>query len=67
MPTSTLKTKKVTVKKKCCKKDLRCAQCPVVLMRLEKQGYASRSAKDKRRYWILGKVPKKILHLARRR
>ena len=57
---------KVTAKKKCCKDKPRCAKCPVVLMRLEKLGYAEQ-AKDKRGYKVEKIVPKKVLLVARQR
>ena len=56
---------KVTAKKKCCKDKPRCAKCPVVLMRLEKLGYAE--AKDKRDYKVEKNVPKKVMLVARQR
>ena len=57
---------KVTAKKKCCKDKPRCAKCPVVLMRLEKLGYAEQ-AKDKRGYKVDKNVPKKVMLVARQR
>ncbi|MGE9807148.1 MULTISPECIES: hypothetical protein [unclassified Janibacter] len=59
------KTKQVSAKKKCCKDDLRCKTCPVVLLRLSKMGYAERD--DARRYVVDRKVPKKALLVARQR
>ncbi len=57
----------VRAKKKCCKDKPRCQKCPVVLMRLEKLGYAQRTGEGKREYRLDGKVPKKVLVLARQR
>jgi hypothetical protein len=57
---------KVTAKKKCCKDQPRCAKCPVVLMRLEKLGYAE-PTKDKRGYKVKRNVPKKVMLVARQR
>ena len=54
-------------KKKCCKDKPRCAQCPVVLMRLEKMGYAERDAEKPRRYAVDKSVPKKAMLIARQR
>ena len=45
-------TKVAKAKKKCCKDKPRCAQCPVVLMRLEKMGYAERDDEKPRRYTV---------------
>lgn len=56
---------KVKAKKKCCKDKPRCETCPVVLMRLEKLGYAER--KDKREYKVSKNVPKKAMVVARQR
>ncbi len=55
----------VTAKKKCCKDKLRCKKCPVVLMRLERLGYAERE--DKRSYIVDKNIPKKALLVARQR
>lgn len=55
----------VKAKKKCCQDDLRCGRCPVVLMRLEKMGYAERE--DKRAYEVAKVVPKKAMLVARQR
>lgn len=57
---------KVTAKKKCCKDKPRCAKCPVVLMRLEKLGYAEQR-KDKRDYKVAKDVPRKVMLVARQR
>ena len=54
-------------KKKCCKDRPRCATCPVVLMRLEKMGYAERDADKPRRYVVDKTVPKKAMLVARQR
>lgn len=55
----------VTAKKKCCKDKPRCKKCPVVLMRLERLGYAEREGK---RSYVVGKnVPKKAMLVARQR
>ena len=54
-------------KKKCCKDKPRCAQCPVVLMRLEKMGYAERDEDRPRRYLVDKSVPKKAMLVARQR
>jgi hypothetical protein len=59
---------KVTkAKKKCCKDKPRCAECPVVLMRLEKMGYAERDPDKPRRYTVDKTVPKKAMLIARQR
>ena len=60
-------TKAAKAKKKCCKDKPRCAQCPVVLMRLEKMGYAERDAEKPRRYAVDKNVPKKAMLVARQR
>jgi hypothetical protein len=57
---------KLTAKKKCCKDKPRCAKCPVVLMRLEKLGYAEQG-KDKRAYKVEKNIPKKVMLVARQR
>jgi hypothetical protein len=54
-------------KKKCCKDKPRCAMCPVVLMRLEKMGYAERDDEKPRRYEVAKNVPKKAMLIARQR
>jgi hypothetical protein len=54
-------------KKKCCKDKPRCAMCPVVLMRLEKMGYAERDDTKPRRYEVDTNVPKKAMLVARQR
>ena len=54
-------------KKKCCKDKPRCAQCPVVLMRLATMGYAEKDAEKPRRYTVDTNVPKKALLIARQR
>jgi len=54
-------------KKKCCKDKPRCAACPVVLMRLEKMGYAERDTDKPRRYTVEKNVPKKAMLVARQR
>ena len=54
-------------KKKCCKDKPRCAQCPVVLMRLEKMGYAEQDADKPRRFTVDTNVPKKAMLIARQR
>lgn len=53
----------MTAKKKCCKDKERCMKCPLVLMRLTKMGYAEKDSKAV--YKVAGKVPKKVLVLAR--
>nr|WP_233243787.1 MULTISPECIES: hypothetical protein [Solirubrobacterales] len=57
--------KKITAKKKCCKDGPRCKKCPVVLKRLETQGYYERL--DRRTYTVVEIVPKAALKAARRR
>jgi hypothetical protein len=57
---------KVSAKKKCCKDTLRCKQCPVVLMRLAKLGYAEK-LEPKRKFKVDKKVPKKAMLVARQR
>ena len=54
-------------KKKCCRDKPRCAACPVVLMRLEKLGYAEQDADKPRRYVVDKPVPKKAMLVARQR
>ena len=60
-------SKLAKAKKKCCKDKPRCATCPVVLMRLEKMGYAERDAEKPRRYVVDTRVPKKAMLVARQR
>ena len=60
-------TKVAKAKKKCCKDKPRCAECPVVLMRREKMGYAERDADKPRRYMVDKSVPKKAMLVARQR
>ena len=60
-------TRLAKAKKKCCKDKPRCAACPVVLMRLEKMGYAERDAEKPRRYVVDKTVPKKAMLVARQR
>ena len=60
-------TKPAKAKKKCCKDKPRCAQCPVVLMRLAKMGYAEQDADKPRRYVVAEDVPKKAMLVARQR
>ena len=70
MPKKSKAPKGTTVakaKKKCCKDKPRCAQCPVVLMRLEKLGYADRDEDRPRRYVVDKNVPKKVMLVARQR
>ena len=55
----------VRPKKACCKSGPRCKRCPVVLRRLEAEGYALRVTK--RRFEVEAKVPKKVLRRARKR
>ena len=70
MPKNSKAAKGVKVakaKKKCCKDKPRCAMCPVVLMRLEKMGYAERDDAKPRRYEVAKNVPKKAILIARQR
>jgi hypothetical protein len=60
-------TKAAKAKKKCCKDKPRCAQCPVVLMRLATMGYAEQDAEKPRRYVVAKGVPKKAMLVARQR
>lgn len=60
-------TKAAKAKKKCCKDKPRCAQCPVVLMRLAKMGYAEQDAEKPRKYLVAKDVPKKAMLVARQR
>jgi hypothetical protein len=53
----------VKAKKRCCKSGPRCKRCPVVLKRLEKQGFAERLRK--REYGVRAK--KRALRAARAR
>jgi hypothetical protein len=55
----------VVAKKKCCKDRPRCRRCPVVLKRLDDEGYAERESR--RDYVVAKKVPKKVLAAARTR
>ena len=55
--------KAIKVKDCCCKSRPRCDRCPVVLRRLEAQGYAERAKKG--RYVMTAKVKKKHLKAAR--
>jgi len=60
-------TRRAKAKKKCCKDKPRCAQCPVVLMRLETMGYAEQDPDKRRRYAVARNVPKKAMLVARQR
>jgi hypothetical protein len=55
----------MTAKKKCCKDKPRCKKCPVVLLRLSKEGCAERL--DRVHYEVDKKIPKKVLKQARKR
>ncbi|MGB7963481.1 MAG: hypothetical protein WCF12_11070 [Propionicimonas sp.] len=60
----------VTTKSKCCRKSRRCQTCPVLLLRLEKQGLAQcceRHDKAKATYRVSKKLPKKVVKAARQR
>ncbi|MEO9152729.1 MAG: hypothetical protein ABI243_10040 [Lapillicoccus sp.] len=60
----------VTTKKKCCKDTPRCTTCPVVLMRLEREGFAECCATGKharKRYAVAKDIPKKVAKAARKR
>ena len=57
-----MKGKAIKPKHGCCKSCPRCSRCPVVLRRLEAQGYAKRA---KGRYLMTAKVKKKQLKAAR--
>ena len=57
-----MKGKAIKPKDRCCKSGPRCSRCPVVLRRLEAQGYVKRS---KGRYLMTTKVKKKQLKAAR--
>jgi hypothetical protein len=59
--------KATKAKKKCCKDKPRCAECPVVLMRLAKMGYAEQDPEKPRRYAVSRNVPKKVMLVARQR
>ena len=65
MPKTLAPGKKITAKKKCCKDGPRCKKCPVVLKRLQVQGYYERL--DTRPYKVIEIVPKSALKTARRR
>ena len=54
----------VKPKKTCCKDAPRCKRCPVVLKKLERQGFAE---KEDRKYRFVKDVPKKSLKAARAR
>ena len=60
-------TTSAKAKKKCCKDKPRCKQCPVVLMRLAKMGYAEQDEQKPRRYSVASDVPKKVMLVARQR
>jgi hypothetical protein len=55
--------KAIKAKDRCCKSRPRCDRCPVVLCRLEAQGYVERAKKG--RFVVTGKVKKKRLKAAR--
>jgi hypothetical protein len=55
--------KAIKTKAPCCKSRPRCDRCPVVLCRLEAQGYVQRA--KKRRFVVTAKVKKKQLKAAR--
>jgi len=55
--------KAIKPKDRCCKSRPRCNRCPVVLNRLEAQGYVERSKKG--RFLVIAKVKKKHLKAAR--
>ncbi len=55
--------KVIKPKARCCKSRPRCDQCPVVLCRLEAQGYVERSKKG--RFLVIAKVKKKRLKAVR--
>ncbi|CCI53077.1 MAG: hypothetical protein LKG20_07290 [Tetrasphaera jenkinsii] len=57
----------IKVRKKCCRKKLRCKKCPVVLMRLGKMGYAEPAKGEKRLFSVEANVPKKAMLVARQR
>ncbi len=56
---------KVHPKPRCCKSGPRCRRCPVVLKRLEKAGYARRTAKGN--FKVVKVLPKAALKTARAR
>lgn len=57
--------RRIRTKKRCCKSKTRCKKCPVVMKKLEKQGYADRLSK---RNWVMLEMPsKKTLKAARAR
>jgi hypothetical protein len=60
-------TKAAKAKKKCCKDKPRCAECPVVLLRLARMGYAEQDADKPRRYVVAKDVPRKAMLVARQR
>jgi hypothetical protein len=60
----------VTTKKTCCQDTPRCTTCPVVLIRLEKDGLAeccSRGKRGEATYRVRKKVAKEVLKGARAR
>ena len=61
MPKS--KVVSVEAKGRCCKDKPRCKRCPVVLNRLDREGYAHRSSR--RSYMLSRALPKKVLAKAR--
>ena len=65
MSHSATTAKRVKAKKKCCKSGPRCKSCPIVLTRLEAEGFADRLTK--RRFVIGGPVPKPVMKRARAR
>jgi hypothetical protein len=56
---------KITAKKKCCRDKSLCAKCPLTLMHLVKMGYAQKCGGTC--FKVSGKVPKKVLLVARSR
>ena len=56
---------KVTAKKKCCEDKPRCSNCPEVLTRLTKMGYAKKDGGTD--YKVSAKIPKKARMVARAR
>ncbi len=63
--TATTHRKPVKVKRTCCKSGPRCKRCPLVLKRLEHDGFAERVGK--RAYLLDSPVPKPDLKRARTR
>jgi hypothetical protein len=56
--------KPIKTKRPCCESNPRCKRCPVVLVRLEKVGQATRTGK---RTYLIGSPSKRAMKTARAR